>query len=234
MTTIRDWVGFWDNPHSIYVNARHIDVHYRDIAAAIVGFVPGPQARVLDFGCGEALHADAVARVSRSVVLSDAAPSVRRNLTERFKPVPNIAVASPEELRAMPAGAFELIVANSVVQYLSREELDGLLAEWRRLLTADGTLIVADVIPPDVGALTDLAALLRYAWSNGFLVAALVGTARTAFSSYSRLRQKLGIAKYTEAEFHGILTKAGFAAERLPRNMEHNPARISFRARPAG
>ncbi|RAI39243.1 class I SAM-dependent methyltransferase [Rhodoplanes roseus] len=232
--TIRDWVGFWDNPHSIYVNARHIDVHYRDIAAAIAGFVPNPQARVLDFGCGEALHADAVARVAGTVVLSDAAPSVRKNLTERFKAVPNIAVASPDELRAMPAGSFDLIVANSVVQYLSRADLDGLLAEWRRLLAPDGVLIVADVIPPDVGAVSDLVALLRYAWTNGFLVASLIGVARTALSSYSKLRQKLGIAKYTEAEFRDILTTAGFSAERLPGNMEHNPARISFRARPKG
>jgi hypothetical protein len=28
------------------------------------------------------------------------------------------------------------------------------------------------------------------------------------------------------------LTDAGFAAERLARNMEHNPARMTFRARP--
>lgn len=234
MTTIRDWVGFWDSPHSIYVNARHIDVHYRDIATAIAGFVPGPQARVLDFGCGEALHSDMVAKVAGTVVLSDAAPSVRRNLAERFVRVPNIAVASPDDLRAMPDGVFDLIVANSVVQYLSRTDLDGVLAEWRRLLAPDGVLIVADVIPPDVGALSDLLALLRYAWTNGFLIAALIGVVRTAFSSYSKLRQQLGIAKYTEDEFRAILTKAGFTAERLPGNMEHNPARISFRARPVG
>lgn len=27
-----DWRSFWDNAHSIYVNARHKDVHYREIA----------------------------------------------------------------------------------------------------------------------------------------------------------------------------------------------------------
>ncbi|MFD2185119.1 class I SAM-dependent methyltransferase [Rhodoplanes azumiensis] len=232
MTTIRDWIGFWDSPHSIYVNARHIDVHYRDIATAIAGFVPGPKARVLDFGCGEALHSDTVAKVAGTVVLSDAAPSVRRNLSERFAHVPNIVVASPEELKAMPPGSFDLIVANSVVQYLTRDSLDGLLADWRRLLAPDGVLIVADVIPPDVGAVSDLFALLRYAAANGFLIAALVGVVRTALSSYSKLRQQLGIAKYTEAEFRDILATAGFTAERLPGNMEHNPARISFRARP--
>lgn len=231
MTAIRDWVAFWDNPHSIYVNARHADVHYRDIATAIVGYLPGPNARVLDFGCGEALHADLVAAKAGSLVLSDAAPRVREHLASRFAAVPNIAVASPEELREKPAGAFDLIVANSVVQYLDRPNLDGLLAEWRRLLAPGGTLIVADVIPPDVGAVSDLLALLRYAGKNGFLVAALVGVARTAVSPYRKLRSTLGIARYTEPEFFAILDRAGFTAQKLAKNMEHNPARLSFSAR---
>ena len=29
-----DWIAFWDSEHSIYVNARHRDVHYRTIAMA--------------------------------------------------------------------------------------------------------------------------------------------------------------------------------------------------------
>ncbi len=56
-----NWLTFWDSPHSIYVNVRHKDVHYRVIAQAIAALVPSPQARVLDYGCGEALHADIVA-----------------------------------------------------------------------------------------------------------------------------------------------------------------------------
>ena len=89
----------------------------------------------------------------------------------------------------------------------------------------------ADVIPPDVGAVSDVVALLRLAARNGFLVAALLGLARTAVSPYRKLRSTLGIAQYTEAEFTRALTAAGFTAERLPRNMEHNPARMTFRAR---
>ena len=61
MGAMSDWRSFWDSAHSIYVNARHKDVHYREIADQIAGFVPGPGARVLDYGCGEAIHADRVA-----------------------------------------------------------------------------------------------------------------------------------------------------------------------------
>ena len=76
-----------------------------------------------------------------------------------------------------------------------------MLALWRRLLAPGGVLIVADVIPPHVGALSDGLALLRYAAANGFLGAALIGLARTALSRYRRLRSELGIARYSEADF---------------------------------
>ena len=230
MGVMSDWRSFWDSPHSIYVNARHKDVHYREIAEQIAAFVPGPQARVLDFGCGEAIHSDKVAAVAAEVLLCDAAPSIRATLAARFYGIDRIRMLAPEAINRRQDASLDLIVANSVVQYLNRAELDGLLATWRRLLAPGGTLIVADVIPPDVGALSDVAALLRYAAHHGFLLAALWGLARTTVSPYRKLRSQLGISKYSEAEFLQKLKAAGFAAERLARNMEHNPARMTFRA----
>ena len=229
-----DWRSFWDSEHSIYVNARHKDVHYREIAEQIAAFVPGPGARVLDYGSGDAIHADLVAAVAAEVMLCDAAPSVRASMAARFAGNPRIKVIAPEAVAALPDGRFDLIVTNSVAQYLTPDELTRLLALFRRLLAPGGVLIFADVIPPDVGTVSDVSALLRYAARHGFLIAALVGLAKTTVSPYRKIRNTLGIAQYTEAEFMQRLTAAGFIAERLPRNMEHNPARMTFRARVAG
>jgi SAM-dependent methyltransferase len=233
MAAMSDWRAFWDSDHSIYVNARHKDVHYRDIAEAIAGFVPGPTARVLDYGCGDTTHADLVARAASEVILCESAATVRASMAARYAGNPKIKVVAPEELERLPDHSLDLIVANSVMQYLTRAEADGLLALWRRLLKPDGALIVADVIPPDVGAVSDAMALVRYAIRHGFLLAAMAGMARTAISPYRKLRSQLGIAQYTEAEFTRKLTAAGFTAERLARNLEHNPSRMTFRARPA-
>ena len=230
---MRDWIEFYDSPHSIYVNARHKDVHYSEIAAQIAAFVPGPGARVLDYGCGEATHADKVAAVAAQLFLCDAAPSVRSTVAERFAGNGKIRVVSPEDVEGMADGALDLIVANSVVQYLTRDTLTALLALWRRLLAPNGVLIVADVIPPEVGVASDALALIRYAAAHGFLVAAFAGLVRTAASSYRQLQQTLSKARYGEAEFLNLLRDAGYAAERLSRNMEHNQARMTFRARPA-
>ena len=67
MGAMSDWQSFWDSDHSIYVSARHKDVHYREIADQIAAFVPHPKARVLDYGCGEAIRADRVAAVAAQV-----------------------------------------------------------------------------------------------------------------------------------------------------------------------
>jgi SAM-dependent methyltransferase len=232
MASMADWRSFWDSAHSIYVNARHKDVHYREIAEQIAAFVPGPSARVLDYGCGEALHANLVAAVAAELLLCDSAPTVRAQMAARFASNPRIKVLAPEEIERLPDGGLDLIVSNSVAQYLTQAELDALLRLCRRLLKPTGVLIFADVIPPDVGAASDVMALLRYAARNGFLFAAMLGLARTAISPYRKLRSQIGISQYTQAEFMAHLKAADFAAERLARNLEHNPARMTFRARP--
>lgn len=225
------WREFWDSAHSIYVSERHKDVHYRDVAEQLAAFAPSPQARVLDHGSGEAIHADLVAARAGELLLCDSAASVRASIAARFAGNPKIKVIAPEDVERLPDARLDLIFANSLVQYLTADELDRMLALWHRLLAPGGILIVADVIPPQVGALSDGFALLRYAAANGFLGSALVGLTRTALSRYRRLRNELGIARYSETEFLEKLRAAGFSAERLPKNVEHNPARMTFRAR---
>lgn len=230
MTT---WREFWDSAHSIYVSERHKDVHYRDVAEQLAAFVPGPDARVLDYGSGEAIHADLVAARARELLLCDSAASVRAAIAARFSGNAKIRVVAPEDVARLPDASLDLVFANSLVQYLTAAELDRTLALWKRLLAPGGTLIVADVIPPHVGPLSDGLALIRYAAGHGFLADALIGLTRTALSRYRRLRSELGIARYSEPEFLEKLRMAGFTAERLAKNVEHNPARMTFRARPA-
>jgi SAM-dependent methyltransferase len=226
-----DWVAFWDSQHSIYVNARHRDVHYRTIAQDIAAHVAAG-ASVLDYGCGEALHADLVAAQARRVILCEAAPMVRATLADRFAGHAKIEVRSPDEVAALPAGSLDVVVLHSVAQYLTPDELDKLLVLFHRLLTDKGLLILGDVIPPHVSAVTDAMALLRFAAANGFLGAALVGLARTVLSDYWRLRSHLGLTRYGEAAIVEKLRRVGFSARRAPTNIGHNPARVTFVARP--
>ena len=136
---ITDWLAFWDSPHSIYVNARHKDVHYRLIAEQICGArAAPPDARVLDYGCGEALHADIVAAAAGELLLCEAAPGVRAGLAQRFADNPKIHVLAPHEIAPLPEHSLDLIVLHSVVQYLTPTGASALFVLFHRLLKPGG------------------------------------------------------------------------------------------------
>lgn len=229
---MREWVAFWNTANSIYVNARHRDVHYRSIADDIRAYVPGPDAAVLDYGCGEALHADRVAAAAATLTLSDAAPAVREGLARRFAADARIAVRAPEEVEALPDASFDLIVMHSVAQYLTPDELDGVLARFRRLVKPDGRLVLGDVVPPTHSLIGSARALIAFAARNGFLMAALGGLLRTAFSDYSRLRARVGLRFYDEAAMLRKLAAAGFTVQRASHNIGHDTGRMTFVATP--
>jgi SAM-dependent methyltransferase len=226
------WLGFWGSPHAIYVNARHHDLHYRILAEELRGYLPSPTAAVLDYGCGEALHADRLAAAAGRVMLCEAAPRVRARLAARFRDHLKITVQDVAALDSQGEGSLDLIALISVVQYLDRDQLDGLLTRFHSLLRPSGILVVGDVIPPHVSPLADAAALLRLAAANGFLTAAIIGLGRTALSNYSKLRATLGLSCYSQPEMLQKLAAAGFNAVRVFKNIGHNQARMTFVAWP--
>jgi SAM-dependent methyltransferase len=188
---------------------------------------------VIDYGCGEATRSEIVAAKAGRLILSDGAPAVRDNLTARFRDNPKIAVLSPEAIAALPPRSVDLIVLNSVAQYLKTPELEALLSQFRGLLEAGGRFVLGDVIPPNTSAITEVKALMGLAWRNGFVVPAFAGLVRTAFSDYRALRTKLGLTHYTETEILAVLAKAGFNATRRYPNIEHNQARMTFVGTPS-
>ena len=154
---------------------------------------------MLDYGSGEALHADIVAAAAGELFLCEAAPGVREGLKQRFADDPKIRVIAPHEIARLPEQSLDIIVVHSVVQYLTVAGAGALFGLFHRLLKAGGVLVVSDVIPPEVPAATDAVALLRFGYANGFFFAALWGLFRTLLSNYWRLRSRLGLTRYPEA-----------------------------------
>lgn len=229
----KSWREYWNGQPAVYVNDVHLRVHSERVAADIVAVIAGRPLIVLDFGCGEALSAGRVAAACSRLYLCDGASKVCDQLAARFAGTSKVVVLRPEQLEGIPAGSIDLIVVNSVVQYLSRPDLSGLLAVWRRLLSPQGRLLIADVIPPDQSALADALSLLRFGAANGFLAAAIGGLVRIALSDYRQLRAELGLSVYSEAEMVELLQSAGFVASRHLPNLGHNQQRLAFMAKPA-
>ena len=228
-----DWIEYYDSTHTIYASKLHRDLHFEVVARDIIGYIASNDAVVLDYACGEALSAAKVAEACHMLFLAEPAPGVRGRLIARFAPNTRIRVRSLEDLRKMPEKSIDLVVMNSVAQYMTPDELDTALAVVRRLMKQTGRLVIGDILRPEVGMFTDVIALLRFAAKHGFLKDALVGLVSTALSDYRLLRSKVGLQRYSEAEITAKLANSGFSASRAHVNIGHNPWRMTFVARHA-
>ena len=228
-----DWIDYYDSTHTIYASRLHRDLHFQIIARDIIGYISSPDAVVLDYACGEALSAAKVADACGKLYLAEPAPGVRGRLIARFAPITKIRVRSLDDLRNMEEKSIDLAVMNSVAQYMTPAELDQAFAVVKRLLKPGGRLVVGDILRPDVGMARDVAALLRFALTHGFLRDALIGLVSTALSDYRQLRSKVGLQRYSEAEMVAKLAASGFTASRAHFNIGHNPWRMTFVARHA-
>jgi len=228
-----EWIDYYDSTHTIYASKLHRDLHFQLIARDIIGYIGTPDAVVLDYACGEALSAARVADACGMLYLAEPAPGVRGRLIARFAPNTKIRVRSLEDVRKMAEQSIDLVVMNSVTQYMTSEELDGAFATIRRLLKPGGRLVVGDVLRPEVGMPRDVIALLRFAAAHGFLRDALIGLVSTALSDYRQLRSRVGLERYSEADMVARLGTSGFSASRVAVNIGHNPWRMTFVARPS-
>jgi SAM-dependent methyltransferase len=172
-----------------------------------------------------------VADACGMLILAEPAPGVRGRLISRFAPNTRIRVRSLEDVRKMHERSIDLVIMNSVAQYMTPVELDAALLNIRRLLNPGGRLVLGDILRPEVGMLSDVVALLRFAARHGFLRDALIGLVSTALSDYRELRTKVGLTRYSEADMIAKLTAAGFTASRAHQNIGHNPWRQTFVAR---
>src|SRR6201991_2856335 len=227
-----DWIDYYDSTHTIYASKRHRDLHFELIARDIVGYITSPDAVVLDYSCGEALSAAKVASACGQLILAEPAPGVRGRLIARFAPTTKIRVRSLDDVRKMQDQSIDLVVMNSVAQYMTSEELDAALLNIRRLLKPSGKLVLGDILQPHVGMGRDVTALLSFGLRHGFLKDALIGLVSTALSDYRHLRARIGLKRYSEDEITAKLKAAGFAAQRAHTNVGHNRWRMTFIARP--
>jgi ubiquinone/menaquinone biosynthesis C-methylase UbiE len=226
--TMDDWIDYYDSTHTIYASKRHRDLHFEVIARDIIGYIASKDAVVLDYSCGEALSAARVANACGQLILAEPAPGVRGRLIARFAPNMKIRVRSLEDVRKMHEKSIDLVVMNSVAQYMTPQEFDAALAVIRRILKPSGRLVLGDILRPEVGMASDVLALLKFAARHGFLKDALIGLISTALSDYRQLRAKVGLTRYSEQQMTAKLSAAGFTASRTKRNIGHNPWRMTF------
>jgi 2-polyprenyl-3-methyl-5-hydroxy-6-metoxy-1,4-benzoquinol methylase len=100
----------------------------------------GPEARVLDFGCGTGVLLPVACGRAREVFATDLELGPASMLVEHCG-LTNARMLEPARLSEIEPGSLDAIVAAEVLEHI--EELEPVFATFRRLLAPDGRLIVS-------------------------------------------------------------------------------------------
>jgi cyclopropane fatty-acyl-phospholipid synthase-like methyltransferase len=219
------WDTFWaevvDDQRMLREDA---DEYVRRLRSAI-GF--GPETRVLDFGCGFGNVARLLAPAVRHLSLWDDAPRMRRSAMAAVAGAPNVELVDlPTSSHQHFSSRFDLILANSVAQFMTATELQTWLHRWRGMLAPGGQIVISDLVPPGYPAARDLWIMLRFSARRGFIVRALYDAARV-MPLYWRTRSARPLLRTSETELRQWAASASLTIRLLPENLTYFRDRIT-------
>jgi SAM-dependent methyltransferase/ribosomal protein S18 acetylase RimI-like enzyme len=221
---LSDWSTYWDRLQDHQAIFRAESQDYVRRLDEIVSL--DRQTRALDFGCGFGFVANALAPKVGTVALWDASSNMRRRARLNVAHLTNIEFLNLSQPDSIDGGSFDLILVNSVVQYMSPEEFSGWLQRWRRMLVPGGRLVISDIVLPNYRFAADIVALIRFSARHGFLFHA-VWEGWREFSSYSAVKRTRPLLRLSESEIGRIASAAGLNTQRWQNNLTFRTGRTT-------
>ena len=220
----RSWRSFWESANSCRLNYVEAE-HFIEALQHHVGLQP--TWHVLDFGCGFGFTAGLIAPLVASVSVWDSAANVRAHARDHLASHDNGGRRELGTESTLPDGvSFDLIVVNSVVQYMSADELSRWLAAWRDGLAPEGRLVLSDLIPRGHDVRRDIPAVLLFSLRHGTLLHALIEGAKE-WRRHRQVHRHVSLLTIALEELAAQAQELGLEPEVLPINLSSHPARVS-------
>ena len=221
----RGWQFFWEGLSGAQRFYREQAREYvRNLESAI--FLDR-RARVLDFGCGFGFVAEALAYKVGELFVWDSSPNMRRFLRLLVRGQPNIRFLDLSKAQAVPGNLrFDLILVNSVVQYMTFDEFSTWLVGWATVLAPGGRIVISDLLPPDHNSTSDLIDILRFSVRRGLAGNAIVWAFRM-LGRYRRMRIACPLGRIGLTELSQRGKAAGLTMTCLPANLTHFTKRFT-------
>ncbi len=208
------WLLYWETiPRRRLLFPAEAWEYVRNLGRA----VPIPlKARVLDFGSGPGHVAEILAPIVSEMFVWDAAANMRAEAAANLTRVKNAFGWDPGDAETK----FDLILVNSVVQYMTPDEFGRWLKRFRVVLAPGGRIVVSDLISPDHSSRSDRWDLLRFSLRKGYVIGAvrdgLAERKRHAATEavHPRFRPK-------PEQLANLAMSAGLALSYLERNLTH-------------
>ena len=231
MTAVHDgWDAYWAG--------RGFDVGYfrevaRDYTTRLTRALPiGPDAAVLDFGCGPGFTAPLLAPQVERLVLFDPSPAMTELARTNARALGNVEVADTAE--QIGSKRFDWVLVNSVIQYFERSELDDWLGRWARMLEPEGRIIISDVLAAPPPFARELLDGLRFALARRSVAAFTRQTFKLLRSNYRRVLRGRPLTLLPLSDLARLAEAHGLVVNVLPSNLTYNRQRYAVTLSKAG
>lgn len=213
------WHNYWsDTPDDPYLEAEA-----KVVAENLVDrFGLSDTDGVLDFGCGYGYVTEHLAPYVAHVWIWDKVEDAMAAGLRRIRH-PNVSEIDPAHTNEK----FDLIVVNSVIQYMSDDVLSDWLERWAGLLKSGGSIAISDVPTRAPSLVGEGLQWFRLALKHGVLIDA-IRFAKANASRYRDARAKVGLATVSEPQLRRLADGAGLTVHREPRNLAYQSGRDSY------
>jgi SAM-dependent methyltransferase len=213
------WATYWEGLGGTQSFFREQAREYVANLECAVGL--NPNARVLDFGCGFGFVAELLAPKVGQVFLWDTSSNMRRRARLKLASHKNIRFLDLSEPQAIARDLkFDLIVVNSVVQYMSLEQFAACLVMWRTMLASTGRIVVSDLIPIHYNSMSDIVDLIKFNIRRHVLGSALLQVVRD-LGHYWIMRRSCPLARTSLEGLSELSKPADLSVSCSPSNLTH-------------
>jgi SAM-dependent methyltransferase len=219
------WQSYWQGLSGAQRFFREQAQEYvRNLESAIV---LDRRARMLDFGCGFGFVAETLAYKVGELFIWDSSANMLRSSRLLVRGQQNIRFLDLSDAQAVPSNLrFDLILVNSVVQYMTFDEFSAWLIRWATVLAPGGRIVISDLIPPDHNSISDLIDIIRFSVRRGLAGNAIVWLFRK-LGSYRRVRGTCPLGRIGLEELSQRGKAAGLTMTCLPANLTHFTKRFT-------
>jgi SAM-dependent methyltransferase len=220
----REALWRWRAAHAGIVREEALEYVRR--LASVVGVPAG--AVVLDFGGGVGFVSEALSPLAGVVWWWDPSPAMRAVAAPRLAKLPNARILPGEALAGEPAAEprFDLILVNSVVQYMPPDELRAWLGAWRDLLRPAGQIVLSDLVAPGHGLVGDALDQVWLGVRGGFLARALLA-GLVELGPIRAATRRHGFTRLAPEDLRGHARAAGLETRFLPGSLTHRRRRFA-------
>ena len=184
---------------------------------------------VLDFGAGKGDVSLLIRDKVQKIYLFEKSKMSTELLRKRFYDCENIHILDSLPEIKEPVS---VIIINSVIQYMSKNEVEKMLSDLQKISSPNTKLIISDALPSGYTKFNDALHMLKTSLKNGFFLEFVTNMITSIINSPQLSLKTSSLQIYDKDEMKQILLKHGYDSVIMEKNFTYSQDRYTLYCTP--